>query len=287
VKPKLLLFGALGPYAAAFTRTIAPHTELVACVIRRPIESAIDVWLRHRIAVLEEPGFACPIWTVGAYADPKFYARLQKVHADLIVVVGFPKKLPAKLVNGAARLGAVNLHPGLLPNDRGPCPVFWAIRRGDEHVGVTLHQLSDDVDRGDMLYLAKIPAPFAGTGAALSERLGVVGGELLVANLRALVEEPWHLVPQPSDSNAWARKPKGEDLQVIADEWTARRLFHFVRGARAFGTPWARLADDVYYFADASAFDPGRNVPGEFVVLGDNLILKVTDGTVTLRLARV
>ena len=280
------MFGAIGPYAAAFSRALAPHTELVACVVRRRIESAFDVWFRHRIARFDEPGFACPIWSVGAYADPRLYRRLAKEAIDLVIVAGFPRRLPHALVAGVARLGAVNLHPALLPNDRGPCPVFWVFRRGDGECGVTLHQLSAELDQGDVLMSAKIEVPFGVTGAALSERLGALGGELVRANLRRLLDEPWHLVPQ-GETNQWARKPKPEDLEVVASEWTAARLFHFVRGARAYGTPWAKLADDLYYFADASAYEPGRRIPGEFVLLGDNLILRVKDGTVTLRLVRL
>ncbi len=281
------MFGAIGTYAATFSRVLAPHADVLACVTRHPIEGVLGTWLRHRIANYDEPGFACPIWSVGAYDEEPPYRRLQKLDLDLIIVVGFPRKLPAALINAAARLGAVNLHPALLPNDRGPCPLFWAFRRGDPHVGVTLHQLSDVVDAGDVLHTARIETPFGVTGVQLFERLGALGGELVVRNLTALLTAPWHLVPQAKETNAWAFKPRKDDLRVQAHEWTAARLFHFVRGVRTFGVPWAELADDHYYFADATAFEPDRNIPGEFVVIGDNLILKVTDGTVTLRLVRL
>lgn len=286
-KAKIVLFGAEGPYAATFSRVLAPHADLLGCVVRRKIDGALDVWLRHRIAAHEVPGFACQVWSIGAYADERFYRRLAKLGADLVISVGFPRRLPAQLCNGIARLGALNLHPALLPRDRGPCPIFWVFRRGDPECGVTLHQLGPELDTGDVLSSAKIETPFGVTGAQLSERLGALGAELVAQSLGRIMNEPWHLVPQPQDGGAWARKPIAEDLEVRADEWTAARLFHFVHGAKTFGTPWATLGGDTYYFADASAFDPGRKIPGEFVVLGDNLILKVKDGTVTLRLVRL
>ncbi|WP_214106449.1 methionyl-tRNA formyltransferase [Acrocarpospora catenulata] len=70
--------------------------------------------------------------------------------ADLIVTYGFPWKLPPE-VRRSVRLGAINVHPSLLPKYRGPIPVHWAVRNGDPEVGVTIHWMNDDFDSGNIL----------------------------------------------------------------------------------------------------------------------------------------
>jgi methionyl-tRNA formyltransferase len=246
--------------------------------VRRPIGEGFAYWFRHRTIKRAHAGFACPLWAVGAFAEPPLYEKLRKLAPDLIVTCGFPRRLPAALAHAAARYGAVNLHPALLPMDRGPQPLFWCFRRGDAETGVTLHALSDGLDEGDIIAQRRIPVPRGIGGAELSADLGKLAGELLIDQL-----PPRSGVPQ-GESNDWARKPTHADWEIKPDDWRAEHLWHFVRGARMWGSPWARLADEIYYFDDALAVHTGMQVPGEFVVVGRELLLRVQDGAVRLRL---
>ncbi len=280
---KILMFGAVGPYSQAFSRALAPHADLVACIVRRPVDGLLQHWLRHRPVREEVLGFACPVFSIAAHDEDATYHALARLRADLVISAGFPRKLPTVPLGALARLGALNVHPALLPRDRGPCPPFWVFRRGEVETGVSVHLLTDALDAGDVLLQERMPVPFGCTGAELFEALGALGGKLVARHLPALLAGSWHLVPQTGDPGPWARKPLRGDLEVRPLEWRAKSLFAFVRGARTFGTPWANLADEVYHFTDALAFDPGQRLPGEFVVYGKELLLGVSDGTVTLR----
>ena len=63
---------------------------------------------------------------------------LASVEPDLVVCMGFPWKIPPDAL-AVPRLGWLNGHPSLLPRHRGPLPVAWAIREGDEEIGITFH----------------------------------------------------------------------------------------------------------------------------------------------------
>src|ERR1039458_1241614 len=139
MKPRIFMFGAVGVYSAAFSRAIAANTELLGCIIARPVGEGFAYWFRHQWVTQEQPSFACPVWAVAAYNEPRLYDKLHKRAPDLVVSCGFPRRLPAALAQAAARCGAVNLHPALLPLDRGPQPLFWCFRRVDADSGVTLH----------------------------------------------------------------------------------------------------------------------------------------------------
>src|SRR5207245_7469550 len=65
---------------------------------------------------------------------------LASVEPDLVVCMGFPWKIPSDAL-AVPRLGWLNGHPSLLPLHRGPLPVAWAIREGEEEIGITFHRM--------------------------------------------------------------------------------------------------------------------------------------------------
>lgn len=75
---------------------------------------------------------------------------LASVDPDLVVCMGFPWKVPADAL-AVPRLGWLNGHPSLLPRHRGPVPVAWAIRNGDEQIGITFHRMDAELDTGPIL----------------------------------------------------------------------------------------------------------------------------------------
>jgi methionyl-tRNA formyltransferase len=72
---------------------------------------------------------------------------LAAVTPDLVVCIGFPWKIPSAAL-AVPRLGWLNCHPSLLPRHRGPIPIAWAIRNGDETIGLTVHRMDAQLDTG-------------------------------------------------------------------------------------------------------------------------------------------
>ena len=81
---------------------------------------------------------------------------LASVEADLVVCMGFPWKIPPEAL-AVPRLGWLNGHPSLLPRHRGPLPVAWAIREGDEEIGITFHRMDAELDTGPILAQRRYP----------------------------------------------------------------------------------------------------------------------------------
>jgi methionyl-tRNA formyltransferase len=75
---------------------------------------------------------------------------LASVNPDLVVCMGFPWTIPPAAL-AVPRLGWLNGHPSLLPLHRGPLPVAWAIREGDEEIGITFHRMDAELDTGPIL----------------------------------------------------------------------------------------------------------------------------------------
>jgi methionyl-tRNA formyltransferase len=81
---------------------------------------------------------------------------LRAYEPDTFLCLGFPWKIPPDAL-AVPRLGAVNGHPSLLPRYRGPSPVAWAIRNGDEEIGFTLHRMDVELDTGALLAQSTVP----------------------------------------------------------------------------------------------------------------------------------
>jgi methionyl-tRNA formyltransferase len=97
---------------------------------------------------------------------------------DLIVSGGMPWRIPAE-VAVIPRLGAINIHPSLLPRHRGPSAIEWALRSGDSETGFTVHRIAPEFDAGPILAQAGIPIEDDDDFGSLMARLRQVTPNLL------------------------------------------------------------------------------------------------------------
>jgi methionyl-tRNA formyltransferase len=175
--------------------------------------------------------------------DPAFVDRVAAAQPDLLIVAGCSQILGEPLLR-APKLGAVNLHPSLLPKDRGREPLFWAILRGDRSVGITAHRMTKFVDAGPILLQRSIAVPERATSASLARIVDQEGAELvatIVAMARAgalpegrLPIEPGSRVPPLRPEHGlcdWARSAEEIDrlVRACAGEIRAYTFFDGMR----------------------------------------------------------
>lgn len=159
-------------------------------------------------------------------------AELASFGAKAMVVVGYGQILPQAVID-LAPLGVVNVHASLLPLYRGAAPIQWAIANGETETGVTTMRIDAGLDTGDMLRKAETSIGPDETAVALSERLAVMGAELLIETLEMM--ERGQIVPEPQDHSSATLAPilKKEDGAI---DWSlpAAVIFNRLRGF----TPW-------------------------------------------------
>jgi methionyl-tRNA formyltransferase len=107
---------------------------------------------------------------------------LASVEPDLVVCMGFPWRIPADAL-AVPRLGWLNGHPSLLPLHRGPVPVAWAIREGDEEIGITFHFMDAELDTGPILAQRRIPLGELEPPDVFYPKAGLIMGEALAEAL--------------------------------------------------------------------------------------------------------
>jgi methionyl-tRNA formyltransferase len=110
---------------------------------------------------------------------------LASVDPDLVVCMGFPWKIPPDAL-AVPRLGWLNGHPSLLPLHRGPLPVAWAIRDGDDEIGITFHRMDAELDTGPILAQRPYPLGELQPPDTFYPELGLVVAEALTEALERL-----------------------------------------------------------------------------------------------------
>ena len=155
--------------------------------------------------------------------DGKFPADAQEARdaiaaaqADVMVVAAYGLILPLWTLT-APRLGCLNIHASLLPRWRGAAPIHRAIEAGDLETGVTIMQMDEGLDTGDMLLTERLPirhaGPDADTTATLHDRLATLGGRMVVEALELAVCGGLQATPQPAEGITYAHKiEKAESL---------------------------------------------------------------------------
>jgi methionyl-tRNA formyltransferase len=109
---------------------------------------------------------------------------LASVEPDLVVCMGFPWKIPPDAL-AVPRLGWLNGHPSLLPRHRGPLPVAWAIKEGDEEIGITFHRMDAELDTGPIFAQRSYPVELEEPDTFYA-KFGLVVGETLAEALGRL-----------------------------------------------------------------------------------------------------
>lgn len=83
-------------------------------------------------------------------------AMIAPLRPDLILSVGFKWRIPTEVLQ-LPRLGVINLHFGLLPEQRGANPIGWAFRNDDREIGATIHRMDEGFDTGPILAQSRVP----------------------------------------------------------------------------------------------------------------------------------
>ncbi len=110
---------------------------------------------------------------------------LEKIQPDCIVVAAYGQILPKEILN-LPKYGCINLHASLLPKYRGAAPIQHCILNGESETGVTVMQMAEGLDTGDMLLKQSIPIRENETAAELHDRLAELGAEMILPALEGL-----------------------------------------------------------------------------------------------------
>ena len=173
----------------------------------------------------------------GKYPEEAAQARqtLLDLQPDLMVVAAYGLILP-KWTLELPRYGCFNIHASLLPRWRGAAPIQRAIQAGDAATGITIMQMDEGLDTGDMLVRSELTIRDDHSAATLHDDLTQLGAQALLEALQQVRDGTLQATPQPEEGVTYAEKlSKAEsvlDLSQPAKELERRiRAFDPVPGS--------------------------------------------------------
>ncbi|WP_321288098.1 methionyl-tRNA formyltransferase [Alcaligenes phenolicus] len=173
----------------------------------------------------------------GKYPEEAAQTRqtLLDLQPDLMVVAAYGLILP-KWTLELPRYGCFNIHASLLPRWRGAAPIQRAIQAGDAATGITIMQMDEGLDTGDMLVRSELAIRDDHSAAALHDDLAQLGAQALLEALQQVRDGTLQATPQPEEGVTYAEKlSKAEsvlDLSQPAKELERRiRAFDPVPGS--------------------------------------------------------
>jgi methionyl-tRNA formyltransferase len=162
---------------------------------------------------------------------------LERHQPDVVLVKTFPWKIPAAVLS-IPRYGFINFHYAPLPSFRGSNPLFWMIRNRETTAGVTIHQMDEHLDTGDILLTQEVPIyPEASFGMLIGQ-LAYAGLELTTTLLQSLANETLSPKKQDSSQSKWYSQPKAEDLLIDWKTMTSAEVRALVKACN----PWQKGA---------------------------------------------
>lgn len=231
-KQKIIFFGT-PDFAVPSLKILIARRENIRVVVTqpdRPVGRGQQLRFSPVKALALENGL--PVLQPEKAKAPDFIEQIRSLSPDLAVVVAYGQIFPKTLLD-IPKNGFINVHSSLLPSYRGAAPINRAIISGETETGVTIMQLDEGMDTGDILLQAKTRIAPAENAAALHDRLAVLGADLLGRALDLLEQDQWQPIAQNHEKACYAPMLKKEDGRI---DWQLPSdvLYNRIRGM----TPW-------------------------------------------------
>jgi methionyl-tRNA formyltransferase len=238
--------GGLVLVVAQPDKPVGRHQELREPPVKR--------WARERGIPVEQPA---------KVKQGRLAAVLASARPDVAVIAAYGRILPSDALAVPVR-GCLNVHASLLPELRGAAPAQWAVARGYRESGVTILQVDEGLDTGDIRLQRKLAIEPEETGESLLGKLAQLGASALEEALALLARGQLPRIPQDHAKATLAPLLTREDGRV---DWT-RTAFELDARRRGF-TPWpgawTTLGGAVLKIHAARPLRGARGAPGELL----------------------
>jgi methionyl-tRNA formyltransferase len=282
-----VVFIGTGPFAVPSLRRLAadPQVRIVGIVTAPPRPAGRGRRTRRSpVQEAAEPLRLRPVHTPERLRAPAALRSVLALAPELVILADYGQLVPAPLLD--LPLGALNLHPSLLPRHRGASPIPATILSGDSETGVTLMQMDAGLDSGPIVAAERVPLTGDESTPELEERLAAVGAELLGRSVG-----PWlrgELTPRPQPrAGVTTTRPLRRDDGRLDPQRTAVELERQVRAYQPWPGSWLETQAGRISVWRAEATDgdeASAETPGTLVADadGDGLSLVTADGRLRL-----
>ena len=215
--------------------------------------------------------------------DGAVAAQLRELKLDLAIVIAYGRILPTDVYQ-APENASWNIHASLLPRHRGASPIQHAILSGDAETGVTVMQLSDGMDEGDMLHKESITLAPKETTQSLTLRLSELGGRAILKAIALAQLEGLQPEVQEERKATYAPLIKKQDGELDFTD-SASTLERRIRAFQPWPGAFIRSKQGPVKILEATARDSSQQSSPGFIVdcTGKEIIIQTGDGHLAIQ----
>ena len=224
--------------------------------------------------------YGLPVYQPRTLRDGSSDDIIRELAPELVVVVAYGCIIPPQLLH-VAKYGCINLHVSQLPKYRGSAPIQWAVLNGDAETGVTIMQLDEGLDTGDILMMRPVAIDPEETSGELFDKVSAIGAATLVEAVDKLGRG--ELTPTPQDhAAATLAPPLDKAAAQFAFTDSAAHIHNWVRGMNPWPVAWfAQDGKKIKVLESRLADNPQGAAPGTVLAIKP-LTVAAADGAVQL-----
>ena len=260
-----VVFMGTPDFAVPVLENLVKEHEVVCVYTRAPKEAGRGHKETQTPVHLKAIELGIEVRTPKTLRNPEEQQKFKDLQADVAVVAAYGLILPKEVLT-AFPYGCLNTHASLLPRWRGAAPIQRAIEAGDKKSGVTIMQMNEGLDTGDMLLKGEVEITDTTTGGELHDALSKIGADLIMEALRNYAS----LKPQKQDDSqsCYAAKLEKEETHLDFVQ-SAEVLERKIRAFNPFPSTYFEYNGERFkvYEAEAlmadSGYAPGTIIPND------------------------
>lgn len=190
--------------------------------------------------------------------------KIRELRPDIIVLASYGQIIPKEILE-IPKIGALNVHPSLLPKYRGATPIQSALMNGERITGVTIMWMNEFLDAGDIFIQRELEIDDEDDYGSLKEKLVRLSVELMDIATDMLKEGKIIRIPQ-DDSKATYTKPIRKEDTTIDWNKSAPEIVNLIRALSPTPGAIAKIGNNQYKIYKARVVEYIEGEPGKVVV---------------------
>lgn len=211
--------------------------------------------------------------------------KIKALDPDFIVVVAYGQIIRKSILE-IPKYDIINVHASLLPKYRGAAPINWSIIDGEKETGVTIMEIQEGLDTGDMILKESIAIEDEDDAITITEKLSKLGGKMLPEAILGLVDGSLSKKKQDDSLSSYASM-MNKELGHIDWNKSAFEIRNLIRGLKPWPSAFTYLNDEIVKIHGAEVSDEDIEVPLGQIVRVDKEYIYIKCGQGLLKVFEI
>ena len=211
MKDKRVVFMGTPDFSVPVLEKLIENTNVVLVVTKK------DAYVGRKKVLTESPvAISAHEHNIEVYKPNKLkedYEYILNKKPDIIITCAYGSIVP-KVILDYPSYGCINVHASLLPKYRGASPIVASILNGEKETGITIMYMDEGIDTGNIIMSRSIEIEDNDNSLSLSNKLSLLGANLLIDTLPKIFEGENFDIPQDNEEATYVGMLKREDEHI-------------------------------------------------------------------------